>query len=296
MYLQEIQEKQKFDFENNKIQILDFETLKRTHKENDIYGNPLRGMYHYQVIEKVTELAQKHNLSYEVEEIFAAQNSSRQSPSVVILPQVEEQFGKNAIEAHILRRVFTTVKINDLMNGETCGNVVIANHQDGLQIAVGQRVMICKNQCILGAGSIFQNYGTYKIPENKMFESVENWFLNFAEYREKDLSILEKMKEITLNQRQIFELIGLLTALRVAHDTVRNAVITRENYPLNQSQISQFTENILRESIEKNKEIYTLWDIYNHATHLQKPDKMEISNIVPQNAEVFNVLKNHYEL
>ncbi|MDR0829274.1 MAG: DUF932 domain-containing protein [Prevotellaceae bacterium] len=283
-----------FNFDKNKVEILDFSTLKRTHKENDIYGNPLRGMYHYQVIENVAELADNHNLNYEIEEIFATQNSSRQSPAVVILPQVEETYGKNAVEAHILRKVYTTLKISDLQNGETCGNVVIANHQDGLALAVGQRVMICKNQCILRADNIFQNFGNNKITESQMFKSIDNWFLNFAEYREKDLRILERMKQIELARRDIFELIGLLTAIRVANDNLKNCSLTRGNYPLNQAQISQFTENILLESIENGKESFTLWEIYNIATHLQKPDKMEIQNIIPQNFELFNVIKEKY--
>ena len=291
MYLNE---KNVFDFERNKVEVLDFPTLKKTYKENDIYGNPLRGIYHYQVIEQVAELAQQNNLDFEIEEIFATQNASRQSPSVVILPQVEEQYGKNAIEAHILRRVYTTLKINNLQNGETCGNVVIANHQDGLQVAVGQRVIMCKNQCILNANHIFQNYGNSKISENQIFENVNNWFLNFADYRENDLRILEQMKQIILNQHNIFELIGLLTAIRVAHDNVKNWTLTREIYPLNQAQISQFTQDILTQSIEQERDSFSLWEIYNIATNLHKPDRMEIQNIIPQNFELMQVLSEKY--
>ena len=32
-----------FDFQNNGIEVMDLETLQRTYKENDIYGNPVRG-------------------------------------------------------------------------------------------------------------------------------------------------------------------------------------------------------------------------------------------------------------
>ncbi len=31
-----------FDFQNNGIEVMDLETLQRTYKENDIYGNPVR--------------------------------------------------------------------------------------------------------------------------------------------------------------------------------------------------------------------------------------------------------------
>ena len=45
-----------FDFQNNGIEVMDLETLQRTYKENDIYGNPVRGIYHYQVIQRMTAL------------------------------------------------------------------------------------------------------------------------------------------------------------------------------------------------------------------------------------------------
>lgn len=34
------------DFETSKVQILTIEQLERTEKENDVYGKPLKGIYH----------------------------------------------------------------------------------------------------------------------------------------------------------------------------------------------------------------------------------------------------------
>ena len=41
------------NFEQQKIQEIDFQTLKQTYKENDVYGNPLRGIYHYEVVSQI---------------------------------------------------------------------------------------------------------------------------------------------------------------------------------------------------------------------------------------------------
>ena len=65
-----------FNFSVNNIETMSLDTLRRTHKENDIYGQPVKGIYHY-----------------EVEEIFAAQNKNKNQPGVVVLPQVEREFG-----------------------------------------------------------------------------------------------------------------------------------------------------------------------------------------------------------
>lgn len=73
-----------FDFQNNNVEVMTLDTLRRTHKENDIYGNPLKGIYHYEVIERMADICQKHNLNYEVEEIFAAQNKNKAQPGVVV--------------------------------------------------------------------------------------------------------------------------------------------------------------------------------------------------------------------
>ena len=106
-----MERQQQFDFQKNGIEVMNFETLQRTYKENDIYNNPVQGIYHYQVIRRMMDICEKYNLDYEVEEIFAAQNRNKTQPGVSILPQVEQTHGEKAVEAHILRRIFATIRI-----------------------------------------------------------------------------------------------------------------------------------------------------------------------------------------
>lgn len=108
-----MERQQQFDFQKNGIEVMNFETLQRTYKENDIYNNPVQGIYHYQVIRRMMDICEKYNLDYEVEEIFAAQNRNKTQPGVSILPQVEQTHGEKAVEAHILRRIFATIRIKD---------------------------------------------------------------------------------------------------------------------------------------------------------------------------------------
>lgn len=283
-----------FDFQKNKFEVMDLQTLELTHKENDIYGNPLRGLYHYQVINKVAEICRNTGLNFEIEEIFAAQNKSSQNPGVVILPQVEAIHGTNSAEAHILRRVYSTIKIKDGETPDITTTIAIAYHQDGIQIGFGPNVVICRNQCILNRERITQNYGSGKVTNEEMFESVQNWMMNFAGYREHDIRVLQKMKEIYCSQSEVFQIIGLLTSLRVAHDSNFQTIRNNEVYPLNQSQISQFTESYLLKA-QENKRL-TLWDVYNLATDLYHPDKTEIPNLLPQNLALMEVLTDRYSL
>ena len=42
-----MERQQQFDFQKNGIEVMNFETLQRTYKENDIYNNPVQGIYRH---------------------------------------------------------------------------------------------------------------------------------------------------------------------------------------------------------------------------------------------------------
>jgi hypothetical protein len=285
------------DFENNAVQVLNLETLKRTHLENDVQGRPLKGIYHYQFIEGVAALCRKSGLDYEIEEIFAAQNKNRQFPGVVVLPQVEEIKGEKAVEAHILRRVFSTIKINDSQDEETTTTLALSFHQDGIQAAIGPCVKICHNQCILSAERITANYGANKVSTEEVFQTVQMWLNDFFRYRETDKRIIDQMKQIRMNLNDVYQLIGLLTSLRIMHDSDNKEMSAQVKcYPLNQSQISMFTDSLITHIWTEQRDGLTLWDVYNFATELYKPQRMEIPNLIPQNLSLMETLINYYDL
>lgn len=208
-----------FDFTANTIEQMTLDTLRRTYKENDIYGAPLKGIYHYQVIERMEEICRRHNLNYEVEEIFAAQNRNKNEPGVVVLPQVEEKFGDKAVEAHILRRIYTTIRIKDHETDELTTTLVVAFHQDGIQAAIGPCVKICHNQCILSPERSVSNYGREKVSTEQLFERVDEWLRDFDVYMSEDRERIARLKARVLTPLEIYAVIGLLTTLRVSHDS-----------------------------------------------------------------------------
>ena len=284
-----------FNFQENKIEVLSLDTLKRTYKENDVYGNPLKGLYHFSVINQIADICKAHNLTFEIEEIFATNNKSAQFPGVSILPQVEERHGAGAVEAHILRRVYTTINIFDGADEEMTTNIAIAYHQDGLQIAFGPTVKICHNLCIMGANRTFSNFGKSKVSNDEIFQSVENWISDFGNYREADTRIIREMKKISCSKDDVFRIIGMLTAIRVGYDNGIGEIKNRFNaYPLNQSQISQFTADYL--NFENGRSNVSLWDVYNLATELYKPGTTDIPNIIPQSVALIETLKENYNL
>ena len=279
----------KFDFQKNEIEVMNFETLQRTYKENDIYNNPEQGIYHYQVIRRMMDICEKYNLDYEVEEIFAAQNRNKTQPGVSILPQVEQTHGEKAVEAHILRRIFATIRIRDWETDELTTTLVVAYHQDGIQAAIGPCVKICHNQCILSPQRSISNYGKKKVTTDELFETVDGWLANFEVNMNEDIARIQRLKRRIIPMEEIYLYIGLLTALRVSHDSSdRNLSSTVETYPLNQSQISIFTEEVLKLAMSKGQ--ITAWDLYNVATEIYKPGKTDFPALIPQNGAMAELL------
>lgn len=278
-----------FNFSVNNIETMSLDTLRRTHKENDIYGQPVKGIYHYEVIQRMADLCEKHNLNYEVEEIFAAQNKNKNQPGVVVLPQVEREFGVQAVEAHILRRIYTTIRINDWETDELTTTLVVAFHQDGIQAAIGPCVKICHNQCILSPERSVANYGRDKVTTEELFDRVDEWLFNFHTNMTEDRERIKRLKSKVVSPTELYAFIGLLTAIRVSHDSADKRLSSQvDTYPLNQGQISVFTEDLLKLNLEKGK--ITLWDIYNVATELYKPGRTDIPAMIPQNGALAELL------
>ena len=276
-----------FDFEKAKVQTLTLDQLERTHKENDVYGNPLRGIYHYALLNEIIGMCKEQSYNVEVYDLFAAQNKDRNTPGVVLLPQVEAQYGERAVEAHILRRVFANIRLTNFDDEEKTTNLAVAFHQKGIQVGFGNMVKICHNQCMLSPTQYIATYsekGTGRgngvtIPE--VLDTVKSWLIDARHIIVTEREKIEKMQSIQVDAQQLFLLIGMLTALRVKCDTHESEIKETRVYPLNQAQISVFTEDLLK--LHEEKAQITAWDVYNVATELYKPQKADFPTLIPQN-------------
>lgn len=289
-----------FDFEKAKVQTLTLDQLERTHKENDVYGNPLRGIYHYALLNEIISMCKEQSYNVEVYDLFAAQNKDRNTPGVVLLPQVEAQYGERAVEAHILRRVFANIRLTNFDDEEKTTNLAVAFHQKGIQVGFGNMVKICHNQCMLSPTQYIATYsekGTGRgngvtIPE--MLDTVKSWLIDARHIVVDERERIEKMKSIQVDAQQLFVLIGMLTALRVKCDTHETEIKENRIYPLNQAQISKFTESLLLKYHREQK--VTVWDIYNAATDLYKANSMDIPALLPQNRAMTAFLTEQFAL
>lgn len=293
-------ENKMFDFDKAKVQTLSLAQLERTHRENDVYGKPLRGIYHFELLN--TLINECTNLGYNVEvyDLFAAQNKDCSTPGVVLLPQVEAQYGERAFEAHILRRVFANIRITDFDDEEKTTNLAVAFHQKGIQVGFGNMVKICHNQTMLCADKYIATYSergkgrgeAITIPQ--VLDVVKSWLVDARKIIVTEREKIERMKEIEVGAQQALLLIGMLTAIRVKCDSAYLAIKENRVYPLNQAQITKFTESLLLKYHESAH--LSAWDLYNAATDLYKADSMDIPALMPQNRAMVQFLNEQFNI
>ena len=287
--LNTIEPAQTFDFEAEKNIELNLETLKRTHKENDIFGRPLKGFYHYEAIERIADAAESRGLMPIVSDLWAAQNASKSAPGVVLLPQVEAVTMPHAVEAHILRRVFCTLNLMKFDDGEKCTNISFTFHQDGVQVAIGQRVTICRNQTILGAEHTAISKGNDQGSINELFAMVEKWLDNAATITDTDRQRIERLKAQRLDRPTALMYLGLLNCMRVAADSRTKAIRDRVKVaPLTQAQLSIFAEHLTERLMMADS--LTAWEFLNLATEVHKPTTADMPRIIPTNAALFDMM------
>ena len=273
-----------FDFKANAIEQMSLDTLRRMHKENDIYGKPVKGIPHFEVIDRLSEMCRRHNLKYEIEEIFAAQNGTRSETGVVLFPQVDEKFGDRAVEAHILRCIYTTIRIRERETDELTTTLVVAFHQSGIQAAIGPCV-----KCVLSLERSVSNYGRNKVSTDELFERVDGWLRDFDIQMSEDCARIARLNASVLTPLEVYAFIGLLTTLRISHDSADKCLSSQvETYPLNQSRISGYTEDLLKLSLEKPQ--FTAWDVYNVATEIYRPGLTDIPAMIQQNGALAELL------
>ena len=90
------------NFAEKPVQVLTLEELERSYHENLPTGQPVGGIYHFELIGQVLEAFERRSLKPVVQEIFAAANRDSKRPGVTLLPQLEEKYGERAVEAHLL--------------------------------------------------------------------------------------------------------------------------------------------------------------------------------------------------
>ncbi|MCI7017416.1 MAG: hypothetical protein MR923_10035 [Prevotella sp.] len=274
-----------FDFSKEKVQTITLAELEATYKENDVYGRPLGGIYHSDLINGISDIARNAGLEVEMGDMFAVNNLDGKRPGVALLPEVEEKEGERSIRAHLLRRVFATIRMAPHQLppvGGFCPAIAISYSQHGIQIGIGPNIHICRNQTILCAKQMIANFGYCRLEMDKKDlagpdwwrPTVEGWIDEVAKgvMQQQWADIIQSLDEQLVYESDMQQIFGGLMQLRIQADTSEKSLRTGEIPPLTQSQINHCMERVLIKHFGKGGAgMCTKWDILNAMTDTLKP-------------------------
>ena len=274
-----------FDFSKEKVQTITLAELEATYKENDVYGRPLGGIYHSDLINGISNMARNAGLEVEMGDMFAVNNLDGKRPGVALLPEVEEKEGERSIRAHLLRRVFATIRMAPHRwetVGGFCPAIAISYSQHGIQIGIGPNIHICRNQTILCAKQMIANFGYRRLEMDKKDlagpdwwrPTVEGWIDEVASgvMQQQWADIIQSLDEQLVYESDMQQIFGGLMQLRIQADTSEKSLRTGEIPPLTQSQINHCMERVLIKHFGKGGAgMCTKWDILNAMTDTLKP-------------------------
>ena len=274
-----------FDFSKEKVQTITLAELEATYKENDVYGRPLGGIYHSDLINGISNMARNAGLEVEMGDMFAVNNLDGKRPGVALLPEVEGKEGERSIRAHLLRRVFATIRMAPHQLppvGGFCPAIAISYSQHGIQIGIGPNIHICRNQTILCAKQMIANFGYCRLEMDKKDlagpdwwrPTVEGWIDEVAKgvMQQQWADIIQSLDEQLVYESDMQQIFGGLMQLRIQADTSEKSLRTGEIPPLTQSQINHCMERVLIKHFGKGGAgMCTKWDILNAMTDTLKP-------------------------
>ena len=289
--METVETRKTLDFSKEKVQTITLAELEATYRENDVYGRPLGGIYHSDLINGISDIARSAGLEVEMGDMFAVNNLDGKRPGVALLPEVEEKEGERSIRAHLLRRVFATVHLQPQGIGSVgiadahplfCSAIAISYSQHGIQIGIGPNIHICRNQTILCAKQLIANYGYCRLDLDKKElagadwwrPTVEGWIEEVAQgtMQAQWAEIIQSLDEQLVYESDMQQIFGGLMQLRIEADTSDKSLRTGEIPPLTQSQINHCMEQVLVKHFGKGGAgMCTKWDILNAMTDTLKP-------------------------
>ena len=272
-----------FDFSKEKTQNITLSELEATYKENDVYGRPLGGIYHSDLINGISNMAREAGLEVEIGDMFAVNNLDGKRPGVALLPEVEDKEGERSIRAHLLRRVFAVIRfVSGGTPEKSCPAIAISYSQHGIQIGIGPNIHICRNQTILCAEQMIANFGYRRLDMDKKELAGPDWWRPTVEgwigdvvngvMQQQWADIIQSLDEQIVYVSDMQQIFGGLMQLRIQADTAEKSLRTGEIPPLTQSQINYCMERVLIKHFGKGGAgMCTKWDILNAMTDTLKP-------------------------
>jgi hypothetical protein len=167
--------------------------------------------------------------------------------------------------------------LDEYSNDESSMMMAINHSKLGIEIAIGSSIRICSNMTIMGHGQRASNFGSDKITFEQMMELVGLWIKTMKERREKDIQIMDRMKNINISNfyQETREMIGYFN---------EKLILEPISAPLRQGRITE-AHRMLLDDYQGRDGTYTLWEMFNVLTNVSSHQDV-IENRISNSAAI----------
>ncbi len=273
---------------DERVKPINLEMLKMSASLADGIGRypATRPVEHYQIIERISDLALAKNYKVEYDPIYIAKSGVDTAISK------SEKNKPIPIDRFVFRRLVTRFNIMNLSDDKHNACVALGYTERGIQVAFGANVRVCSNMSIFG-GRMYMTYGNQSIPYDKLMELIIKNINEMPDIAEQDFSTLNRMYEFPIQNSDVVETLGTMHVR-----SVKNAYY-QDPFPLNIGQMSSFTKGLVASKpklLEDTEDIVSLYDFYNTGTQILHPDRADITTVWPDVALWGEFVKEHFNL
>ena len=290
------------DFSEKKVQAISLDALRMTITEKYPNGNPVGGIYHYQLIDQLLSWLKDVGYEAEVTDLFAANNRDKYRPGVTFDPVAADKFGDKDPRAYMLRRVYCNLLLRSHDDEGLTSCCAVSYSQRGISVAFGAHVRYCRNLSLLSAERVFSNYGmAVRMREENLQLNTEKCLDQVCAYimTEKDIhgGIIGQTRGMSQEQftdRDFQELLEMLMRARICHDSSDKVIHVSDEYALNSSQINAACARyyVARKGMTEGMTFWQALQLFNQDL---KPDLTDQPMIIPQSAQLGSMFMNLLE-
>lgn len=263
-----------------------------------LIGGDSKRIRHYDFIMTLAEMLDKRNMRNTPEDLHLRVGGPSQMPNITLIQNEAKKYDvESPVEAHLIRNLAGKIQIHELADEYSNQALAFTYSQLGIQVAFGMNVFVCSNMCIWGE-HVIQSYGKSGHSIKEIFSIVGDWMDLYEQKRAVDRSYMDRLQAIDANHNDILRLMGefLVEANKKNMKNLKDDAV--DVAPLNDTQVSAFAQEYIRKQRKIDSfPVENMWDVYNIATSLLRPDRVNnFEPILRQNKVLGDFMTERYKL
>ena len=267
------------NFENGTA-VAGLETLKRTVRHQLSTGQlpKSRPVEHFQFLEAVAEMADKANLTPNLDSIYIAESKAKRINWL-------DKETPCPVENYLIERIATKMH---LVSSDPAKNMAvgIGFNERGISLAFGANIKVCSNMQVFGE-NLQTTYNNNKVPYVEMLKNLEIWFNQFGDFERQTFDTINQLETIDIDHEVISSTIGDLFTRAVKANAGEKV-----EAPLNQLQVADMVRSMGLEMYQPQNT--TAYHLLQWGTHHLKPNRSDLVTLNNTTVDFSNYVANRF--